>query len=376
MFKRLLSWIYGVFVMLRNLLYDEHLLYTYTPQLPTIAVGNLAVGGTGKTPHVEYIAALLLDAGYKVAILSRGYKRRTKGFMIADEHATAASIGDEPRQMQLKFPNAMVVVSENRASAISRLSRQFPELDVIILDDAFQHRKVRCGLQILLTPADNLYVNDHLLPYGRLREHAYGAHRADVVVVTKCPPSMQPIDRRVITSSLHCPTFQELCFSRVRYLAPQPVFSQNSQATAPQAADSPMLEKTSQAADSPMLGKTPQAVFPDTAPVLLLAGIATPAYFREYVGERIVAEMLFKDHHPYSAKDIARIAAQLEQLPAEAVVLTTEKDAVRLRDADIVPENLRSRMWYLPIEVDFSQDKNAFDSRVLRYVREHRRNTK
>ena len=376
MFKRLLSWIYGVFVMLRNLLYDEHLLYTYTPQLPTIAVGNLAVGGTGKTPHVEYIAALLLDAGYKVAILSRGYKRRTKGFMIADEHATAASIGDEPRQMQLKFPNAMVVVSENRASAISRLSRQFPELDVIILDDAFQHRKVRCGLQILLTPADNLYVNDHLLPYGRLREHAYGAHRADVVVVTKCPPSMQPIDRRVITSSLHCPTFQELCFSFVRYLAPQPVFSQNAQATAPQAADSPMLGKTPQAADSPMLGKNPQAVFPDTAPVLLLAGIATPAYFREYAGERVVAEMLFKDHHPYSAKDIARIAARLAQLPAEAVVLTTEKDAVRLRDAGIVPENMRSRMWYLPIEVDFSQDKNAFDSRVLRYVREHRRKTK
>ena len=350
--------------MLRNLLYDEHLLYTYTPHLPTIAVGNLAVGGTGKTPHVEYIAALLLDAGYKVAILSRGYKRRTKGFMIADEHATAASIGDEPRQMQLKFPNAMVVVSENRASAISRLSRQFPELDVIILDDAFQHRKVRCGLQILLTPADNLYVNDHLLPYGRLREHAYGAHRADVVVVTKCPPSMQPIDRRVITSSLHCPTFQELCFSFVRYLAPQPVFEQNAQVVSPQAADSPMLEKT------------PQAVFPDTAPVLLLAGIATPAYFREYAGERVVAEMLFKDHHPYSAKDIARIAARLAQLPAEAVVLTTEKDAVRLRDAGIVPENMRSRMWCLPIEVDFLQDKNAFDSRVLRYVCEHRRNTK
>ena len=364
MFKRLLSWIYGVFVMLRNLLYDEHLLYTYTPQLPTIAVGNLAVGGTGKTPHVEYIAALLLDAGYKVAILSRGYKRRTKGFMIADEHATAASIGDEPRQMQLKFPNAMVVVSENRASAISRLSRQFPELDVIILDDAFQHRKVRCGLQILLTPADNLYVNDHLLPYGRLREHAYGAHRADVVVVTKCPPSMQPIDRRVITSSLHCPTFQELCFSFVRYLAPKKVFEQNTQVVSPQAAD----------CSTPDYMTHP--VFPDTAPVLLLAGIATPAYFREYAGERVVAEMLFKDHHPYSAKDIARIAARLAQLPAEAVVLTTEKDAVRLRDAGIVPENMRSRMWYLPIEVDFLQDKNAFDSRVLRYVREHRRNTK
>lgn len=350
--------------MLRNLLYDEHLLYSYTPKLPTIGVGNLAVGGTGKTPHVEYIAALLLDAGYKVAILSRGYKRRTKGFMIANEHATAASIGDEPRQMQLKFPNAMVVVSEDRASAIRRLTRQFPELDVIILDDAFQHRKVKCGFQILLTPADNLYVNDHLLPYGRLREHAYGAHRADVVVVTKCPPSMQPIDRRVITSSLHCPTFQELCFSFVRYLAPQPVFTQNSQATAPQAADFPMHEKA------------PQAVFPDTAPVLLLAGIATPAYFREYAGERVVAEMLFKDHHPYSTKDIARIAARLEQLPAEAVVLTTEKDAVRLRDAGIVPENMRSRMWYLPIEVDFSQDKNTFDSRLLRYVSEHRRYTK
>ena len=365
MFKRLLSWIYGVFVMLRNLLYDEHLLYAYSPKLPTIAVGNLAVGGTGKTPHVEYLTALLQNAGYRVAILSRGYKRRTKGFIIADEHATAVSIGDEPRQMQLKFPNAMVVVSENRASAIRRLSRQYPELDVIILDDAFQHRQVKCGLQILLTPADNLYVNDHLLPYGRLREHAYCAHRADVVVVTKCPPSMQPIDRRVITSSLHCPTFQELCFSFVRYLAPKKVFEQNTQVVSPQAAD----------CSTPDYMTHP--VFPTTAPVLLLAGIATPAYFREYVGDRVAAEMLFKDHHSYSAKDIARIAARLAQLPAEAVVLTTEKDAVRLRDADIVPENLRSRMWYLPIEVDFSQDKkNTFDSRVLRYVCEHRRNTK
>ena len=365
MFKRLLSWIYGVFVMLRNLLYDEHLLYAYSPKLPTIAVGNLAVGGTGKTPHVEYLTALLLNAGYRVAILSRGYKRRTKGFIIADEHATAVSIGDEPRQMQLKFPNAMVVVSENRASAIRRLSRQYPELDVIILDDAFQHRQVKCGLQILLTPADNLYVNDHLLPYGRLREHAYCAHRADIVVVTKCPPSMQPIDRRVITSSLHCPTFQELCFSFVRYLAPKKVFEQNTQVVSPQAAD----------CSTPDYMTHP--VFPTTAPVLLLAGIATPAYFREYVGDRVAAEMLFKDHHSYSAKDIARIAARLAQLPAEAVVLTTEKDAVMLRDAGIVPDNMRSRMLYLPIEVEFSQDKtNTFDSRVLRYVCEHRRNTK
>ena len=372
MIKRLLSWIYGLLVMLRNMLYDEHLLYVYTPKLPTIAVGNLAVGGTGKTPHVEYLTRLLLKAGYKVAILSRGYKRKTKGFILADEHATAASIGDEPRQMQRKFPEAKVVVAEKRAAAIRRLTRQFPDLDVIILDDAFQHRKVKCGLQILLTPADNLYVNDHLLPYGRLREHAYGAHRADIVVVTKCPPTMQPIDRRIITSSLHCATFQDLVFSSVRYMEPKPVFDE----TAPLAADSSALSNAPLAANSSVLSNAPRTVFPTGAPILLLAGIAAPKYFREYAGDRVEAEMLFPDHHAYSRKDIQRIQAEMSRLHEEAVILTTEKDAVRLRDAGIVPETMRARMWFLPIEVDFSQDTNTFDSRVLRYVSEHSRISK
>ena len=371
--KRLLSYLYGIGVYLRNLFYDENILYSYSPKLPTIAVGNLAVGGTGKTPHTEYLVGLLLREGYRVAILSRGYKRRTKGFLIADASATAAQIGDEPRQMQRKFPEAMVVVAEDRVTAIRRLTRQFPELDVIVLDDAFQHRKVRCGYNILLTPADTLYVNDHLLPYGRLREHSHGANRSDVVVVTKCPPTMLPIDRRVITTSLHCPTFQELCFSSIRYGEPLPVFdaaTDTKQQTDAYATDA---SEIASATDTEQHTTAPSVTLSELRSILLVAGIADPHYLRDYLGDAVQSELIYPDHHAFKPKDIARITAALEALPSYAVVLTTEKDAVRLRDADSVPPHLRSRFYYLPIAVDFGDYQAAFDARVLRYMREHRR---
>ena len=190
---RILSWLYGWFVGLRNLLYDEHLLHSFEPGLPTICVGNLAVGGTGKTPHVEYIAMFLHAEGYRVAVLSRGYKRRTVGFVEADEQATAATIGDEAMQLKSKHPELIVAVCEDRLIGISRLKKRHPDLQVVILDDAFQHRRLKAGLNILLTQADRLYVEDHLLPLGRLREQAIGSIRANMVVVTKCPPAIQPI---------------------------------------------------------------------------------------------------------------------------------------------------------------------------------------
>lgn len=345
--KLLLSWIYGLGAFVRNLLYDEHALYTYTPKVPTICVGNLAVGGTGKTPHVEYVVDLLRREGYKVAILSRGYKRRTKGFILADAAATADSIGDEPRQMQLKFPDVIVAVSEDRASAIRQLCKQFPDLDAVVLDDGFQHRRVHCGLNILLTAFDNLYVHDHMLPRGRLREQAHGANRADLIVVSKCPRDMRPIDRRVTTTALHCPTFQDLCFSSYSYAAPVPVF--------PDAA-----------AEAPV---------PD-APLFLLTGIAQTAYLTDYLGERVKGHLAFPDHHRFTSADMGRLVAMLQPLDPSLMVLTTEKDAARLRDSSLVSDSLKQRLYYLPVAADLAADREAFDRRVLRYVRENRRSAK
>lgn len=331
---------YGLGVWLRNLLYDEHVLYSSKPGLPTICVGNLAVGGTGKTPHVEYLAQLLHGNGFRVAVLSRGYKRSTVGFVLADSNMSADKIGDEPRQIKLKFPYLIVAVCEDRNRGIRRLQKQYPDLDVIILDDAFQHRQVRCGYNILLTPFDRLYTDDYLLPLGRLREPAHGALRADMVVVTKCPESMQPIQRRIISTTLNLAAFQELTFTGINYAAPRPIFA----------------------------GEIDESV--DVNKVFLLAGIGQPQYLRDYLGDRVVAEHIYSDHYRFEAQDIARILQEYESSGASCI-LTTEKDAVRLLDGDLIPEEKRRHFYYIPITILVDED-SELPKRVLRYVTENR----
>ena len=180
-----LSWLYTFGVAVRHMLFDKHLLPSFTVQVPTICVGNLAVGGTGKTPMVEYLLQLLLDKGYHPAVLSRGYKRKTHGFRLADSGATVETIGDEAMQLHRKFPEVPVAVCENRVRGIKQLQRQLTNLDVVVLDDAMQHRSLRCGFTILLTPYDHLYIDDHMLPWGTLRDLPSRALTADAVVVTK-----------------------------------------------------------------------------------------------------------------------------------------------------------------------------------------------
>ena len=208
------SWLYRLAIGIRNGLYNSHFIHTTEAPLPAICVGNLAVGGTGKTPMVEYLIRLL-SPHYKIAVLSRGYKRATRGFVLADENATAASIGDEPLQLHRKFPDIVVAVCADRVMGIKRLRQAFPDLQLVILDDAFQHRRIRCGLNILLTAADRLYVDDHYLPYGRLRDAKSQSLRADIIVVTKCPEGLQPIDKRLIDTRLHLPSYQSLFFSNI-----------------------------------------------------------------------------------------------------------------------------------------------------------------
>ena len=328
-----LSWAYTTGVAVRHVLYDQHILPSFSVGVPTICVGNLAVGGTGKTPMVEYIVRLLLANGYKPAILSRGYKRTTHGFHLADAHSTVETIGDEPMQMHRAFPDVPVAVCENRVRGVRHLVKQLPERpDVVVLDDAMQHRAIRCGFTVLLTPYDHLYIDDHMLPWGTLRDLPSRALKADAIVVTKCPETMRPIDMRVVDNRLKLPTYQLLHFAGLKY--------------------APMEQEG-----------TP----------LVLCGIAQPQYMMEYV-LRLYPQaelMAYKDHHKYTPKDIETIMARARNFD---FVLTTEKDFQRLRTTSLV-EQLQAqgkRLIALPIRMCFYTPQENFDRQILTYVRENK----
>lgn len=327
-----LSWLYAFGVSIRHLLFDQHLLPSFSVAVPTICVGNVAVGGTGKTPMVEYLLQLLLENGYRPAVLSRGYKRKTHGFLLADSLATVETIGDEAMQLHRKFPDVPVAVCENRVRGIKQLQRQLTQLDVVVLDDAMQHRALRCGFTILLTPYDHLYIDDHLLPWGTLRDLPSRALTADAVVVTKCPDSLRPIDMRVVDNRLHLPTFQQLHFAGLSY--------------------APMEQEG-----------TP----------LVLCGIAQPQYMMKYVRKHYPkAELMaYPDHHRYTPADIDAIMQRAADFD---FVLTTEKDIQRLRTTALV-ERLHAqnkRLIALPIRVRFCTPKELFDRQILTYVRENK----
>ncbi|MBO6074708.1 MAG: tetraacyldisaccharide 4'-kinase [Paludibacteraceae bacterium] len=322
-----LAVMYGGVIALRHLLYDEHVLPTYTPHIPTICVGNLAVGGTGKTPMVEFLIRLLRREGYKVCVLSRGYKRTTRGFVIATSSATAETIGDEAMQIHRKFPDVLTVVCEERALAIRKLQRMHNPPDVILLDDAYQHRAIRCGLTILLTAYDRLYVNDHLLPWGSLRDIPYFASKANIIVVTKCPDTIRPIDKRVVDSKLRPATFQHLYFSRMQY------------------------------ADVPVKGVP-----------LVVTGIAQPEYMIAHIRsiEPQTEVLTYPDHHRFTPADVNEIIRRAERCDC---VLTTEKDMQRFALTDIA-ERLSKPIIPLPIRMTVDQETRSFDDDVLTYVRE------
>ena len=308
-----LSWLYALGVSIRHMLFDQHLLPSFTVRVPTICVGNLAAGGTGKTPMVEYLLQLLLDNGYHPAVLSRGYKRKTRGFLLADSFATVETIGDEAMQLHRKFPDVPVAVCENRVRGIKQLQRQLTQLDVVVLDDAMQHRALRCGFTILLTPYDHLYIDDHMLPWGTLRDLPHRALTAEAVVVTKCPENIRPIDMRVVDNRLHLPTYQQLHFAGLSY-----------------------------------------------------------AFMMEYVRTIYPKSelMAYPDHHHYTPADIEAIMQRAEDFD---FVLTTEKDIQRLRTTALVDRlhAQNKRLIALPIRVRFYTPEENFDRQILTYVREN-----
>lgn len=324
-----ISWLYGIALSIRHQLYDSHLLPTYLPDVLTISVGNLALGGTGKTPHTEYLIELL-SRRYKVAVLSRGYGRKTRGFLLADSTSVASQIGDEPMQMHLHFPTIPVAVCENRIKGINRICRLFPDTQIIILDDAMQHRKLTCTYNLLLTEYNRLYIDDSLIPVGRLRDLKSRALKADMVVVTKCPPTMRPIDRRVIDNRLQLPAFQHLVFSSYQY-----------------------------------------AELPKKGNPLLVTGIANPEPLLSYVSAQCpdAGHLCYSDHHHFSQRDVDTILREAEKYD---YVLTTEKDKVRF-DEIYLSEALGSKLYTMPVNLKVDAE---FDSILLTFFSEKFRKMK
>lgn len=323
-FYRLLSLIYGLITALRNLLFDWRILPSRSFALPVISVGNLAVGGTGKTPHTELLIRELSDE-WKTAVLSRGYKRKTKGFRVARLNDTANTIGDEPYQIYQKFPHIIMAVDEKRVRGINEIIDLKQDVELVLLDDAFQHRHVKPGLSILLTDYSNLYSDDYMLPYGTLREWRRNSHRADIVIVSKCPDSLQESERVEIAEKLRLGAHQELYFSSMQY---GDIFPAEKHVRRSEPIDA------------------------DTN-VVLLTGIEKPQDMYRYlwkITERI-EPFFFPDHHRFSESDIAKVVQKIEQLNGDKMILTTEKDYARLKAMGQLPDALLDHLFILPIEV-------------------------
>jgi len=335
-----LSLVYGAIVWLRNWLFDKNIFKSAAFNFPIICVGNIATGGTGKTPMTEYLIRLLQN-DFNTATLSRGYKRKTKGFAIADEAATALEIGDEPMQFHNKYPGVTVAVGEERLVAIPQLLHDKPGTQLIILDDAFQHRMVKAGLNIVLTAFNNLYTRDLMLPAGDLRDVKDSMKRADIIVVTKCRPGLTVKEKKEIIEEISLLPHQSVFFTEIRYSRPYHLFT-NAQ---------------------PVIG-------PGTN-ILLVCGIANPRPLKDYLTAQMhTYDMLrYPDHHIFHSDDLADIKKHFEKIQStDKIILTTEKDAVRL--VKFQQELKAYPIYVLPIEHSFLFDEGpAFDKLVVNFIR-------
>ena len=352
-----LSWLYGCVVGFRNMLFEMNVLKSRSYSVPVIAVGNITVGGTGKTPHVEYLVRLLKDK-INVAVLSRGYKRKTRGFLLAKKDTPLQAIGDEPFQMKQKYPEIEVAVDAKRTRGIDRLTQGREvgkDVDVILLDDAFQHRYVKPGVNILLVDYHRLIIHDVLLPAGRLRESVKGKDRADIVIVTKCPKDLTPMEFRVLIKQMNLYPYQQLFFTTLDYEPLVPVFPKS------------VGQKQSLSLDV-LEGKH----------VLLLTGIASPLQMLTDLSaySSDIEPLTFGDHHCFRKKDVRQINEAFENMASPKLIVTTEKDAVRLRDAEGLSEEVKKNVYALPIKISFMQNgEESFNEKIIGYVRKNSRNS-
>ena len=347
-----LSWLYGLGVGFRNLLFKLGILKSRAFDIPVISVGNITVGGSGKTPHVEYLVSLLKDK-MKVAVLSRGYKRKSKGYVLANDDTTMREIGDEPYQMKQKFPELYVAVDKKRTEGIDRLTHdeQTKDVDVILLDDAYQHRYVKPGVNILLVDYHRLIIYDKLLPAGCLREPKEGKSRADIVIITKCPKDLRPMEYRVLMKALDLYPYQSLYFTTLIYDNLKQVYGTDSM---------------------------PINSLPDRCNVLLLTGIASPKQMQNdlSVYNYNLSYLSFSDHHNFSKKDIRTINRKFAELPSPKVIITTEKDVARIKFVEGLNDEVKESMYALPVRIQFMLgQEEEFNNKIINYVRKNSRNS-
>lgn len=348
-----LSLVYGMVTGIRNFLYSAGVFKSYSFDLPVICVGNITMGGTGKTPHIEYLVHLLKEK-YNVAVLSRGYRRKSKGFLIASQDSAPGEIGDEPRQIALKFPDIVVALDNDRVRGIRNILDQRPETDLILLDDGFQHRRLSPGLSILLCDFSRPLSNDNILPFGSLREGRANARRADVIIITKTPPEITPIERRLIIDSTNKFPYQSLFFTSIDYMNPVPVFSGVNSVF--------NLEWNS---------------FQENG-AILVTGIANASSLLSHV-KRTFSEVIhlnFRDHHDFTEEDINKINEAWKNSGKTCkYIITTEKDAVRLREFANIADDLKSAFFYIPIGIEFiNNGREEFNKLINDYVGKNKRN--
>ena len=342
--------IYGWVTRFRNFLFDIGVLQSKSYSIPVISIGNLSAGGTGKTPHVEYLIRLLKDE-FKIAVLSRGYGRSTKGYVEVMVDSSSENVGDEPLQFKKKFPSVTVAVCEKRVHGIDRLIKEH-QPTIILLDDAFQHRYVKPSINILLTSFSKPFYNDFLLPMGHLRESINGKARGSLIIVTKCPENLSEEKRSAIIQKISPLPTQQVCFSFIKY---GEIVSFNH------------------------YNETGKDIYINhinhiNHSVLLVCGIADPTQIEQHLRSKFskVEKMVFPDHHHYTTADLKAIAGKFNNIAArEKIIITTEKDFMRLGLA----QSQQLPFYYLPIEIDFDEkDKHAFNQYIIEHVRKNQTN--
>ncbi len=351
-----LSLIYGLITSFRNFLYNSGIVPSEKFSLPIICVGNITVGGTGKTPHTEYLIDLLRKE-FRVAVLSRGYKRKSKGYLAASGSSSVTEIGDEPLQMHRKFPDIMVAVDNKRVHGVKKILQESPETDLIILDDGFQHRKIKPGLSVLLSDFNNPVTDDFMLPYGNLRESVRNIRRADFIIITKSPDRIQETIRQEITRKFDAISVKPLLFTAISYSDPVPLFED-------QVLNRWSLKDTN----------------PENHGAVLLTGIAAPEPLIRHI-EKYFSEIIhlnFSDHHYFNENDIQSIRMAFVNLKSQVkYIVTTEKDSVRLKEFVNFDAFIKKSFYYIPISINFLYNgKQEFDKLISDYVRKNKRDNR
>lgn len=344
--------LYGLVVIIRNKLFDLKILKSTEFKVPVITVGNITVGGTGKTPHIEYLIRLLKN-DFKIALLSRGYKRKTSDFRVADINSSFEEIGDEPLQVKKKFPEIMVAVDRNRVNGIQKIIDQQPDTDIVLLDDGYQHRWVTPGISILLVDYNRPIFSDSFLPLGELREPASEKRRANIIIITKFPDNISAIDKRLFLNKIDVQSHQKVYFTKFKYGELLPVFGTS--------------ESVKGTGNKEIL-----------ASVLLVTGIAQPGILIDEIQKQFNIEntIKFPDHYNFTQEDIEKINAEFEKIETEnKIIITTEKDAVRLRSFENIVAN-PAAWFYIPVEIEFLPgDDENFKRYILHYVKNNHRNS-